>query len=245
MAKPIEIVVGRGNPYDPSSGDTQYNNPNLAGQDLWVELYGSGPYPYENYEVLSTGGFQLLNGLTFGGNGQSWFIHVEAYVPGVSPLTGLTNGFNLGKVLTAMQGRLGWEQPTLAGMPVISGQNQTATSGRTYEEFHPSATIQKLYTAQEDNAITDGEFNALLQKKDRTTILRCLNAIFNRPQKIEHGLVYERQSNVRNIPVPNQGNFCGYRVKASNGNYAVMINTVALFFDGVATFNLYLFNDLT
>lgn len=157
----------------------------------------------------------------------------------------ITNGFDNTKVLAAMKGRLGWSQPTLAGMPVLSTLNLAATSGRTYEEFHPSASIQKLYTSQEDNAISDANFNALLQKKDDTTIWRSLNAIFNRPQLIEHGLVYERQSNVRNIPVPNQGNFCGYRIKVSNDNYAVMVNTVALFFNGVATFNLYLFNDLT
>ena len=245
MAKPIEIVVGRGQQFDPAANDTAYNNPNLAGQDVWIELYGSGPFPYENYEVLSSGGFQFLGGFEFGADGQTWFIHAVAYAPSVSPLQGITNGFNVNKVLTAMQGRLGWEQPTLAGMPTLSIPNLTATSGRTYEEFHPSASIQKLYTSQEDPQITDLQFNALLQKKDRTVIFRCLNAIFNKPQQIEHGLVYERQSNVRNIPVPNQGNFCGYRIKVSNSDYAVMINTVALFFNGVATFNLYLFNDLT
>lgn len=157
----------------------------------------------------------------------------------------ISNGFDTTKVLAAMQGRLGWSQPTLAGMPVINTANLKADSGRTYEEFHPSASIQKLYTSQEDPAISDTAFNALLQKKDAQVVLRSLNAIFNRPQLVEHGLVYERQSNVRNIAVPNQGNFCGYRMKVSNGDYAVLINTVALFFNGVATFNLYLFNDLT
>lgn len=245
MAKPLQITVGGSSLYDPAVGDSAYNNPNLAGQDLWAELTGFGPYPYTGYQVLPTGGFQLLGGAKFGSAGQLWAIHVEPYVPGATPATGLSNGFNIAKVMGAMQGRLGWSQPTLAGMPVISGQNQLASSSRYYEDFHASCTIQKLYESQEDKDISDADFNKLLQRMDRTVIMRCLNAIFNRPQKIEHGLVYERTSNVRNIPVPNEGNFCGYRFKVSNGNYAVMINQLALFFNGVATFNVYLFNDLT
>lgn len=245
MAKPLDIVVGRGQLYDPAFGDSVYNNPNLAGQDLWVELTGLGPYPYDGYEVLSTGGFQLLGGAKFGGIGQTWFIHVEPYVPGTTAVTGLTNGFNIGKVMTTLQGRLGWNQPTLAGMPVISGQNQAATSGRYYEDGHASCTIQKIYANQDDPLISDAGFNALLQKMDRRVIMRSLNAVFNRAQMIEHGVVYERMSNIRNVPVPNSGNFCGYRIKVANGNYSVMVNNVALFFNGVATFNLYLFNDLT
>lgn len=237
-------MVGRGEEFDPVTGGTDYDNPNLAGQDLWVEVYGLGPYPYESYQVKSTGGFTLLGGAKFGNDGQIWFIHVEAFVPGVTPVMGLSNGFNIAKIMGALQGRLGWSQPTLAGMPVISGQNQLASSSRYYEDFHTSCTIQKLYTSQDDKDISDAGFNALLQRYDRKVIMRCLNAVFNRPQKIEHGLVYERTSNVRNVPVPNQGNFCGYRIKVSNGNYAVMINTLAMFFNGVATFNIYLFNDL-
>lgn len=244
MAKPIEIVVGRGQQYDPVAGDSVYTNPNLAGQDLAVSLTGTGPYPYESYTVLSTGGFTLLGGAKFV-NGQSWFYDPQPYVPGISPVTGLTNGFNVAKVMQALQGRIGWSQPTLAGMPVISGQNQASSSSRFFEDFHESCTIQKLYQAQEDKAISDADFNSLLQRMDRSVIMRCINAVFNRPQLIDHGLVYERQSNVRNLPVPNQGNFCGYRIKVANGDYAVMLNSVALFFSEVVTFNLYLFNDLT
>jgi hypothetical protein len=245
VSKPLEIVVGRGQQYDPAVGDTAYNNPNLAGQDLWVELVGTGFYPYENYTVLSTGGFSLNGGTKFGNAGQTWAIHPQQFVPGVSPVTGLTNGYNIAKVMGALQGRLGWSQPTVAGTPTISGQNQTATSSRYYEDFHPASSIQRLYQAQPDRAITDANFNNLLQQLDRSVIMRCLNAVFNRPQKIDHGLVYERMSNVRSISIPNTGNFCGYRIKVSNGNYAVMLNALALYFNGVATFNVYLFNDLT
>lgn len=156
----------------------------------------------------------------------------------------ITNGFELDKVLATFQGRLGWSQPTVDGVPTLSSDNLVATSGRFYEDFHEGVRLRLLMTAQEDRNIDAAGFNALLQKWDKAAIMRCLNAVFCRPALIEHLLNYERVSNLREIVIPNEGNFCGYRIKVAAGNYAVMINSVGLMFDGVATFNLYLYNDL-
>lgn len=158
----------------------------------------------------------------------------------------ITNGFDIDKVMAALQGRIGWIQPTLANSPVISVPNKASSSGRYYNDgsFHASCTIQKLKDVQEDPAISDNDFNTLLTTLGKSATMRCLNAVFNRNQLIEKTLVYERSSNVRNIAIPNSGNACGFRIKVAQGDYAAMINTVSLFFNGVATFNLYLFNDL-
>jgi len=159
----------------------------------------------------------------------------------------LTNGFDTDKVKSAMAGRLGWMQPTQAGSPVINSTNLGATSGRFYNDgsFHAACTIDRLKSSQEDANITDANLNALLTTLDQSVAMRVINAVFNRPQLVEHTLVYERVSNVRNIPVPNSGNFCGYRIKVGKGDWAIQLNSVSLFFNNVATFNLYLFNDLT
>lgn len=158
----------------------------------------------------------------------------------------LTNGFDTDKVKSAMAGRLGWMQPTQAGSPVINTANLGATSGRFYNDgsFHAACTIDRLKSSQEDAAITDANLNALLTTLDQSVAMRVINAVFNRPQLVEHTLVYERVSNVRNIPVPNSGNFCGYRIKVGKGDWAIQLNSISLFFDSVATFNIYLFNDL-
>jgi len=158
----------------------------------------------------------------------------------------LTNGFNTTKVQTAMAGRLGWQQPTLAGSPVVSDANKGSTSGRYYNDgsFHAACTLDRLKQSQEDANISDTDFNILLATLDTSVAMRVINTVFNRSQLVEHTLVYERVSNVRNVVIPNSGNFCGYRIKVGKGDWAIQINSVSLFFDNATTFNLYLFNDL-
>ena len=159
----------------------------------------------------------------------------------------LTNGFDTAKVQTAMAGRLGWLQPTQSGSPVINSTNLGSTSGRYYNDgsFHAACTIDRFKSSQEDSAISDNDLNTLLTTMDKSVMMRVINAVFNRPQLVEHTLVYERVSNIRNVVIPNAGNFCGYRIKVGKGDWAIQLNSISLFFDAVATFNIYLFNDLT
>lgn len=156
----------------------------------------------------------------------------------------ITNGFNTERVLAALKGRIGWIQPTVAGSPVLSEANKASTSGRFFDEGHPTVRANRLKDVQEDKDLSDSAFNALLVKTDETVIMRCLNAVLNKTQLIETGLLYERTSNLRNVVIPNQGNFCGYRIKVAKGDYAVQVNNISLFFNAVKTFNIYLFNDL-
>src|SRR6187399_641792 len=157
----------------------------------------------------------------------------------------ISNGFDLFRVFPAFQGRLGWHQPTFSDAPVLSGANITSTSGRWYDRgFHQAVNIKNYYATQEDENITDAEFNQLLQDEDQAVIMRCLNGVFNKPQLIEHKTNYTRTANIRNILIPNQGNFCGYRINVAPGDFAVVIDTIGLFFNKAITFNMYLFNDL-
>lgn len=157
----------------------------------------------------------------------------------------ITNGFDITRVFPAFQGRLGWHQPTMSGMPTLSAANKLATSGKYFDRgYHKAVSIQNYFETQENPDITNDQFNQLLQDEDQACIMRCLNAIFNKPQLIEHTTNYTRQANIRNIVIPNGGNFCGYRMNIAPNNYAVNIDSIGLAFDGVATFNMYLFNDL-
>jgi hypothetical protein len=158
----------------------------------------------------------------------------------------VTNGFDILRVNGAMEGRLGWLQPTLPGSPSINDGNRGSKSGRYYNDgsFHATLTIDKIKSTQENASISDDDFNALLARLDQAATMRCLNAVFNRPQLVEHSLLYERASNIQNVLIPNSGNFCGYRIKIAKGDWAVQLNSVSLYFNKVATFKLYLFNDL-
>lgn len=157
----------------------------------------------------------------------------------------ITNGFDLTRINPVFQGRLGWHQPTISGMPTLSTANKTSTSGRYYDRgFHKAVTIQNYYETQEDAAITDNAFNQLLQDEDQAVIMRLLNAVLNRPQLIEHVPLYTRIANRQSIVIENTGLCVGYRLNISSGDYAVNIDSIGLLFDGAATFNMYLFNDL-
>jgi hypothetical protein len=159
----------------------------------------------------------------------------------------ISNGFNINDLFPVFQQRLGWLPSGVEGMPEISEANQLSYSGRYYNDdsFHPSVSIQNIYEICQDvlNA-SETEFNDLLDRMDKSVIMRTVNAIFNRPALIEHKTIYTRTYNVLNVQIPNGGNFVGYRFNIAKGNYAVMFNAISLYFNGDATFNLYMFNDL-
>ncbi len=156
----------------------------------------------------------------------------------------ITNGLNIDNVLPALQQRIGWSQSTIAAAPVIIAGNLVANSGRYYQDFHPAVTVAVIKAIQENPAITDAQLNALLIQYDTTVAIRAINAIFNKQQLIERYMCFNRFYNMLTIPVPNGGNFVGYRINVAPGNYATHIGVFTLFFNAVATFNVYLFNDL-
>lgn len=158
----------------------------------------------------------------------------------------VSNGFNVPRLFNAMIGRIGWNQPTRSDMPVIDNQNLASTSGRFWTEGHELVSINNIYKSQEDSQITAANFNEYLRQMDRSSLLRCVNAIFTKPALVEHRLCFQRRGYQQNVLIPKtqNGAFCGYRITVGAGDYAVVFNTISLFFNGVATFNLYLFNDL-
>jgi len=68
VTEPIQFVVGSGAQYVPNNGDSEYNNPELAGNNNYLIASNSdGGYLVEgtNFDYLTSGGFELLNGRTF------------------------------------------------------------------------------------------------------------------------------------------------------------------------------------
>lgn len=241
--KPLEIVVGRGQQYDPANGASVYNNPSLAGQDLWVEIYGSGPLPYESYQVLSTGGFQLLNGQTFGNNGQTWFIHTTGLS---TPQAGnYSNGFKINAVLNSLIGRIGWQQPTIAGFTTLTGLNVQSSSGRYFQDFHAIVRPDIIKQVQEDTQISDANFNALLLTMQQAAVMRSLNGVFNKKDLLERKLLFERFGRQDYVNVINPSpTFVGVRITAPRDfDRAMQIDSLALLFNGNVSFNMYLFHD--
>lgn len=156
-----------------------------------------------------------------------------------------SNGFDLKRVLTAMEERLGWIQPTVSGSIVLDPSNVKSLSGRYFNDgsFHRVVTPGNILSSQEDPGIDAVKFNALLKQLRRSAILRSLNNVFNEQETIERVSLYDRYGS-NDSPVNNTGKFVGYEINlAKTFDRAERVNSASLYFDQDATFKLYLFKD--
>jgi hypothetical protein len=243
VIKPVEIVVGRGGTYDPAAGATECLMPAFAGQQLWVEKIGYGPYDYDKYQERSEGGWKLLGvGNTFV-SGERWFVHFTGLSYGTGQ-TSYTNGFNYSQVISALYGRVGWRQPSITGSPVLTSVNTTSKGGRYYQDFHTLITISNIKAVMEEVAATDSSLNNYLEAIQRGIILQCVNGVFNEPEYLSQKLLFNRSWSVNDQLVTNNGYFVGVQFRVPpTPDIAVQIDSVALYFDSSVTFNLYVFND--
>lgn len=142
----------------------------------------------------------------------------------------ISNGFDTAQVMAALQGRIGW-------------LGTTPTSGRYFDFFHPLCNLQNLKSAQPNATISDGAFTTFTANLEQSVIMALLNAVFNEPQLVESTLIFDRQ--LRNdIAYSNYGKFVGLRILSAPGEFATKVSRASFIFNGAATFNLYLFQDM-
>jgi hypothetical protein len=156
-----------------------------------------------------------------------------------------TNGFDIDLVLPALQQRLGWLQPTIAGSPVISAPNLVSKSGRCFNDgsYHALCTVDNIKNNQEDPAITDTELNAFLIQYQKSEIMRALNAVFVEPELIEQSLMYTRFG-LNDYPLPNQSQWVGWCIEVANDfSISTQITMGTFYFDKDCTVTMYLFMD--
>lgn len=155
-----------------------------------------------------------------------------------------TNGFDIDLVLPALQQRLGWKQPTVAGSPIVSDGNLKSISGRNFgQSFHAMCTINNLKSNQEDPAISDDDFNQYLSDLQNDMIMRSLNEVFRSHELIEQVLLYTRFG-YNDIPIVNSGQFVGYVINIANDKgISTQINFLTLYFTQSGSFPIYLYED--
>lgn len=244
MNKPIQIIVGAGGS-NPASGSTVWNNTTLSGQDGWIEKSGYGPLKYDDYQVLSTGGVQLLNGLAFGADGEVYFWHSNGLAYETTPAD-YTNGFNYSAVINALVGRIGFRAETQSGYTgLVDSTNQLARSGRYYNDFHAVVSAANLKDVQADKGISNINFNAYLQSLQKSVALRFVNAVFPEREYIEQRMTFDKAFNTPDQSVPNENKFVGFCIQvAQRFDIAVQIDGATLLFDSdISALPLYLFKD--
>ena len=159
----------------------------------------------------------------------------------------MTNGINETVVVPRLAARLGWINPTEGKYGKVDCDNQKTKSGRFFNDdsIHPIVTIQNLYDCQPDPHISDSNFNKYLVQLRSSNVISMLTQVFDKPQFIGNGLVFDRPENTVLTPIAGSNKWAGIRIQVTKGDYGVHLQNAVLLFDGVKTFNLYLFHSMT
>lgn len=234
--------------------DTAQVMAKLFGRIKWRSLNPGGSYPL-NYSVNATRPDLFLiagttPGVTVGQSvyadssliGWSYTLFENGYGP-LNPDVDYmlnTNGFTLiGETFQITQ------KFTLQFKPSVT-VSPSSIAGRYFEQFHPLCTLENLLSVHPNKnftGINDPAFLTFLSDLEQGVIMQLLNGVFNEPQLIESTLIFDRQ--LRNdIPYTSEGKFCGYRLYIAPGEFAAQISRASFIFNGAATFNLYLFQDM-
>jgi hypothetical protein len=242
MIKPVEIVVDRGFPGDPVAGTTDCVLPAFAGQQLYVEKIGYGTYDADKYQELSGGGFRLLGAGNVFVTGERWVIHFTGLSYGTG-LTSYTNGFNFSQVMSALYGRVGWDQPEDG--PALGSINRVSKSGRYFNQgFHELVTIDNILEVMQPPNADEDQVNIHLEALQRGVILKCVNSIFKAPEYLTQKVLFNRNWSINDQPIENKGMFVyGTFRMPPKVDIGVQIDQVSLFFDSDVTFNMYVFHD--
>lgn len=145
----------------------------------------------------------------------------------------LSNGFDVNAVYNALKERVKWR--------FLGGSSQ---SMRYFEDFHTLADPQALLDMGQ---VTDVTLPAYLEEISKSQILEIVNTVYNFPAVINPAALsfYRGDWMLYPQPVANTNQFVGLRVIMAQGDYAIKMNSVELFFDTDCTFNMYLYNDMT
>jgi len=103
--------------------------------------------------------------------------------------------------------------------------------------------LQNLSATLEQDISTGAAFTSFLTDLEQGMIMTVLNGVFNEPQMIEDTMIYSRRLRQDNAWT-NSGKFCGYRIYIPPGEFAARIVKASFIFNGAATFNLYVYQDM-
>jgi len=151
-----------------------------------------------------------------------------------------TNGFDIATILPLLKKRIGFRETT--GF-TLSTANKESLSTRYFQSFHTAVTLNNIKETMETPYTDATAFDAVLSNLEDDAIAAMLNNIFNKPQLIETGLLFNRWQQTQLQLIPNTSKAVGYRIKLSGKPCSLQINSIALRFTAAATFNIYLFSD--
>ncbi len=158
-----------------------------------------------------------------------------------------SNGFRVNDVMAALLNRTRWRQPSSSLFPFQLTDNNvwgnTNPYGIVFESVHKIVTPLNIFYSQENEKISQDDFNTYLQNLQSDAILKVLKGVFNKSEALEKKLLFERYGRQDYVNI-NTGAFVGVKIMpARKFDITCQIDNVALKFTQDASFNLYLIHD--
>ena len=145
-----------------------------------------------------------------------------------------SNGYNLQSVLTGLRGRLAWSTASQ-----LNSANTTTASGRRFDDgsFHAAVSVSNIKSIVEDQT----DWNAYFTARQEANIIRSLQSVFNKTEFFEQTFLYDACEGQEQL-IANEGQAFGWKIMpVKRQDVTMQINSLQLYFDGAATFNVYLF----
>ena len=140
-------------------------------------------------------------------------------------------------------GRVGWRQSTLTNYDIVDAENLASASGYYFQDGSKLVTIKNLHETQENDSITDEQFNAYLTNLQKTCINNVLNKVFNgRSSFLSTFSLYPYEQDYSNTLTIDDKFRC-FKIDVGRNNRVLsVITSCTLSFDANDTFNLYLYH---
>jgi hypothetical protein len=146
-------------------------------------------------------------------------------------------------VKTSLTTRIGWKQPTTSGYDILTGDNLISLSGMYFSDYHAALTIKNIKETQENENISDSDFNTYLLDMQKSAIVRVLNGVFNKDAIIYQCQLYSRAFEKDFEVRTQEDKFVGFRFSlVDDYGFAIRINSISLLFNEAKTFNLYCYH---
>lgn len=147
-----------------------------------------------------------------------------------------SNGYDLAKVLPALRQRLGWRTDAS-----LNATNETSNSGRYFDDgsFHAAVTVPHIKSVVPTPA---DNWDAYFTAKQDAAIIKSLQSVFNKTEFFEKTYLYENKDIGLDQLIANSGKAVGWRIEMiKRMDVSCKVNSLQLYFDGVATFNVRLY----
>jgi len=143
---------------------------------------------------------------------------------------------------TGLFGGVGFRNPDITNYNIVDATNVLSSSGLYFKDASELVSIKNIKDCQENPNITAVQFNTLLGNMQKAVILDVCNKVLkDKADFISSNNLYPFEKSFINL-IGKEGKFVGHKITPSAGNVVCKIPWVETSFNGVATFNLYLYN---